>query len=230
MNRVDLSVVIPALNERENLERLIPAIQQVTGELGIASEIIVVDGPSRDGTSEAAARLGARVVKQTERGYGGALLAGFEIAAAPHILTMDADLSHPAAFIRDLWTRRDEADLLIASRYVPGGGATVGAFRRILSLVLNVVYRIVLQLPVRDLSSGFRLYRRDELRRLKLESRDFDVQEEILVRGHNRGWRIREVAFHYMPREAGSSHVRLLQFGWAYLKTLVKMWRLRFLG
>jgi dolichol-phosphate mannosyltransferase len=230
MNRADLSVVIPALNERENLERLIPAIQQVVGELGIATQIVVVDGPSKDGTSEAAARLGATVVKQTERGYGGALIAGFATATAPFVLTMDADLSHPANFIRDLWARRGDAELLIASRYVAGGGATVGAFRRILSVILNVVYRIVLQLPVHDLSSGFRLYRLDALRGLKLESRDFDVLEEILVRGHRRGWRIGEVAFHYMPREAGSSHVRLLHFAWAYLKTLVRMWRLRFFG
>jgi hypothetical protein len=80
---------------------------------------------------------------------------------------------------------------------------------------------------VRDLSSGFRLYDAAVLRRVPLESRDFDVLEEILVRGHNQGWRIVEVPFHYMPREAGTSHVRLIEFGWAYLKTLIKMRRLR---
>jgi len=227
MNRVDLSIVIPALNERENLERLIPAVQDVVRELGIASEIVVVDGPSTDGTAEAAERLGAKVVRQRERGYGGALIEGFATAVAPHVLAMDGDLSHPANFIRDLWARREEGELVIASRYVPGGGATAHAFRRVLSVILNLVYRIVLRLPIRDLSSGFRLYRREALARLQIESRDFDVQEEILVRGIQHGWRIVEVPFWYMPREAGSSHVRLMQFGWAYLKTLVKMWRLR---
>jgi dolichol-phosphate mannosyltransferase len=227
MDNLDLSVVIPALNERENLERLIPAIQEVARGLGIRAEIIVVDGPSRDGTSEAAAQLGAVVRRQSERGYGGALLEGFATAGAPYILTMDADLSHPAVFIRDLWASRDRAEMLIASRYVPGGGATVGGFRKILSIILNAVYRVVLSIPVRDLSSGFRLYRKDAVGRLALESRDFDVLEEILVLGYNRGWRIHEVPFRYMPRESGSSHVRLLHFGWAYLKTLLKMRRLR---
>lgn len=228
MDKPDLSVVIPALNERENLERLIPSIQEVTQGLGIQAEVIVVDGPSRDSTSEAAARLGAVVCRQKERGYGGALMEGFATASAPYLLTMDADLSHPAVFIRDLWASRDMADMLIASRYVPGGGATVAGFRKILSIILNAVCRVVLSIPVRDLSSGFRLYRKDAVSQLTLESRDFDVLEEILVLGYNHGWRIKEVPFRYMPRESGSSHVRLLQFGWAYLKTLLKMRRLRF--
>lgn len=227
MSDVDLSVVIPALNERENLERLIPSIQQVVSDSGIRTEIVVVDGPSRDGTAEAAARLGAHVLRQKERGYGGALLAGFGAASAPYIVTMDADLSHPPTFIRDLWASRLKADMLIASRYVPGGGATVSFYRRILSVVLNSVYRVVLRVPVRDLSSGFRLYRKELLSKLRLKSRDFDVLEEILVLGVNQGWKILEVPFHYMPRESGSSHVRLIRFGWAYLKTLLKMWRLR---
>jgi len=227
MGEVNLSVIIPALNERENVERLVPAIREVLRQLDVQAEILVVDGPSQDGTADAASRAGARVLRQQERGYGGALLAGFRVASAPHVLTMDADLSHPANFIRDLWARRNEAELLIASRYIPGGGATVSVFRRILSLILNFIYRLVLSLPVRDLSSGFRLYRRDALLQLKLESRDFDVLEEILVRGYNLGWRIVEIPFHYMPRESGTSHAKLIQFGLAYVKTLFRMRRLR---
>ena len=223
----DLSVVIPALNERDNLERLLPAIFEVTSDCGLRAEVIVADGPSHDGTSQVAAELGARVVRQKERGYGGALLAGFAAAGAPYILTMDADLSHPAAFIKDMWDRRGEAELLIASRYVPGGGATVGTMRRILSIILNAVFRFALDLPIRDLSSGFRLYRRKALDPLRVESRDFDVLEEILVLGHNRGWKIAEIPFHYMPRESGVSHARLIQFGVAYVKTLLKMRRLK---
>ncbi|HWR52845.1 MAG TPA: glycosyltransferase [Bryobacteraceae bacterium] len=222
-----LSIVIPALNERDNLVRLIPAVGDIAESIGITVEVLVVDGPSRDGTAKAAESLGARVIRQKERGYGGALLAGFAQASSPWLLTMDADLSHPPTFIRDLWERREEAELTIASRYVAGGKASMSRFRYVLSLILNTVYRAVLRVPVRDLSSGFRLYRASALHDLHLTSRDFDILEEILVLGCNRGWRVAEVPFHYMPRGSGSSHAKLIQFGWAYVRTLVRMVRLR---
>jgi dolichol-phosphate mannosyltransferase len=223
----DLAVIIPAWNERENIEDLVPAVQKVTDGLGIRAQIIVVDGGSHDGTAEAAVRLGARALSQRERGYGGALLAGFESVAAPYVVTMDADLSHPPTFIADLWARREQAELIIASRYVPGGKAVMSRSRRVLSGILNSVFRMALRLPVRDLSSGFRLYRQEALKQLHLHSRDFDVLEEILVLVYRQGWRVLEVPFHYMPRQSGSSHAKLIRFGWAYLKTLARMWRLR---
>jgi dolichol-phosphate mannosyltransferase len=223
----DLTVIIPAWNERENIQALVPAVQEIVGGLGLRTQIVVVDGGSRDGTAEAATQLGARAVLQQERGYGGALLAGFASATAPYVLTMDADLSHPPTFIADLWARREQAELIIASRYVPGGKATVSPSRRVLSVILNALFRIVLRVPARDLSSGFRLYRREALQQLHLRSRDFDVLEEILVLVYRHGWRILEVPFHYMPRQSGSSHAKLIRFGWAYIKTLVRMWRLR---
>jgi dolichol-phosphate mannosyltransferase len=227
MSSPSLSVIIPALNERENLEVLIPRIQAVTRELGIEAEILVVNGPSRDGTAEAATALSARVVPQKERGYGGALVAGFAAASAEYVLTMDADLSHPPTFIGDLWNHRADADLIIASRYVPGGGATMGWSRVLMSRLLNVMFRLLLRLPVRDLSSGYRLYRRSCLEPLRLVSRDFDVLEEILVLGYRRQWLIKEMPFYYMPRQMGASHAKLIRFGWAYLKTLVRMYKLR---
>ena len=220
-------MIIPAWNERENIQALVPAVQEIVGGLGLRTQIVVVDGGSRDGTAEAATQLGARAVLQQERGYGGALLAGFASATAPYVLTMDADLSHPPTFIADLWAHREQAELIIASRYVPGGKATVSPSRRVLSVILNALFRIVLRVPARDLSSGFRLYRREALQQLHLRSRDFDVLEEILVLVYRHGWRILEVPFHYMPRQSGSSHAKLIRFGWAYIKTLVRMWRLR---
>ena len=223
----DLAVVIPAWNERENLELLLPALKEVLAGLGLTAEIVVADGGSHDGTREAAERRGARVVLQEERGYGGALLAGFAATGAPYIVTMDADLSHRPVFLEEFWKQRDEAEVLIASRYVAGGRADMGWFRRLLSRILNRTYRRALSLPLRDLSSGFRMYRRDALAGLPLQARDFDVLEEILIRVHCEGWRILEVPFHYMARGSGRSHARLFKFGWAFLKTLVRMWRLR---
>jgi len=222
-----LAVVIPALNERENLDLLIPAVKEVVAAIGLTIEILVVDGGSTDGTPQAATRWGARVVVQRERGYGGALLAGFADTTAPYIVTMDADLSHRPVFLEEFWRRRDQAEVLIASRYVAGGRADMGRFRRLLSHVLNRTYSRVLSLPFHDLSSGFRMYHRDVLMGLTLAARDFDMLEEVLIRVHAEGWRILEIPFHYMSRGSGRSHVRLFKFGWAFAKTLVRMWRLR---
>ncbi|MGD0950068.1 MAG: glycosyltransferase [Candidatus Binatia bacterium] len=223
----ELAVVIPAWNERLNLEMLLPALRETLQGIGVGFEIIVADAGSRDGTREAAERRGARVVQQQERGYGGALLAGFAATRAPYIVTMDADLSHRPLFLLELWARRRDAEVLIASRYVPGGRAEVSWFRKLLSHILNRTYARALSLPLHDLSSGFRMYRREALEGIELRARDFDALEEILVRVYNQGWRVREVPFRFMPRGSGGSHARLIKFGWAYLKTLRCMWQLR---
>jgi dolichol-phosphate mannosyltransferase len=223
----DVTVVIPAWNESDNLDLLLPAVREVLADLGLRGQVVVADGGSTDQTRETALRWGAEVVPQTEPGYGGALLAGFAAAAAPWIVTMDADLSHRPSFLETLWRHRHEAEVLIASRYVPGGRADVGLVRRGLSVVLNRVYARALSAPFRDLSSGFRLYRRDVLADMPVVSRDFDALEEILIRVDAEGWRIREIPFQYMSRGSGRSHVRLWRFGRAYLRTLVRMWRFR---
>ncbi len=222
------SVVIPALNEAENLRSLLPLIKDVVSDLNIVAEIIVVDGGSADETRSIVPALGGRVVDQTERGYGGALLAGFAAARAPFVATMDADLSHPPIFLKDFWRDRETSDVLIASRYIAGGRADMAISRRILSAILNRTYSVVLGLKLRDVSSGFRMYDRRQIAALDLRARDFDVLEEILVKIHINGGRIKEVPFHYRVRQSGKSHAKLLKFGWAYLKTLLKMCRLRY--
>jgi dolichol-phosphate mannosyltransferase len=103
----------------------------------------------------------------------------------------------------------------------------MGKFRRVLSLILNKTYGRVLSLPLRDLSSGFRMYRSSSLGTLDLQARDFDVLEEILVKIYVSGGRIKEVPFHYRARNSGKSHAKLVRFGWAFSKTLLRMWRLR---
>lgn len=223
----DVTVVIPALNEQDNLSLLLPLVGDAMNELNLSGEIIVVDGGSHDQTKAVATRLGARVVEQQERGYGGALLAGFAAASAPYVITMDADLSHQPVFLKDFWQQRSQAELLIASRYVIGGKAEMGKVRRVLSLALNRTYSRVLDLPLRDVSSGFRMYDRRVLNGLDLKARDFDALEEILVRIYLAGGRVREVPFHYQVRNSGKSHAKLVRFGWAFSKTLLRMWRLR---
>jgi dolichol-phosphate mannosyltransferase len=222
-----LSVVIPALHEGENLALLLPALRETLGELGVDHEILVVTNDVDEATAAAATDAAASVVLQEARGYGGALLAGFARARGAWVLTMDADLSHPAPFVRALWSARERADVVIASRYVPGGRADMPLGRFLLSRILNRVFSRGLSLGVRDMSSGFRLLRTDVVRGVPYAARDFDIVQEILVRAHAAGWRVAEVPFHYQPRRHGSSHARVLKFGVAYLRTFRSLWRLR---
>ena len=223
----EISVVIPAWNEADNLAKLLPQMHQVLTDLGLTYEIIVVDNHSADATEQACAAERAELVQQTESGYGGALWAGFRRARGEYILTMDADLSHLPDFVPRMWNHRTDAEVIIASRYVEGGSAEYPGYRHVLSIILNSVYTRLLSLPVKDISSGFRLYRAAILRELDLQSNDFDALEEILIKCYARGYRIAEIPFRFVPRDQGKSKVKLLQFGMAYLKTLLRMWKLR---
>jgi dolichol-phosphate mannosyltransferase len=227
MSARQLSIVIPALNERNNIVKLIPALKAAMPADVTDYEIVVIDGHSHDGTPGVAEELGARVVAQTGPGYGGALREGFTQARGEYVLTLDADLSHSPSFLPAMWEARAEAEVVIASRYAPGGAADMPCFRRVLSRILNFVFCRGLSLPVHDVSSGFRLYKASVLHAMPLQSVHFDVLEEILIQAQAQGWRITEVPFRYEARRGGRSHVKLFKFGWAYLKTLLRMWRLR---
>jgi len=224
---LDLSVVIPALDEGQNLARLLPGLRTVLETVGVPFEILIVVARP-DGTTLRAARdAGAAVLEQVEPGYGGALRTGFLAARGRFVLTMDADLSHPPEFIKALWQARDGADIVIGSRYVAGGRAEMPLIRRVLSRTLNAFFRRGLSFKVRDLSSGFRLYRAAVTAQQDYAARDFDILQQILVRAYAEGWTIREVPFEYRPRAEGVSHARLIAFGRAYLRTFWSLWKLR---
>ncbi|SRR5579875_570171 len=224
---MDLSIILPVVNEGENLRQLLPRLKAVMEREGVSFEIIVVDGGSSDGTPEIATRLGARAVNERRPGYAGALETGFAEARGNYVLTLDADLSHEPAFAAKLWRSRHEADIVIASRYIRGGAAFGGVMRIWLSRLLNFWMRHLLSMPVADLSSGFRLYRREVLKDLELEARNFEVIEEVLVKAYAQGYRLCEVPFTYFPRESGRSHARLLRFGLDLMRSSLKLWKLR---
>lgn len=224
---IDLSVILPVINERDNLRALIPRLREIAEAFHLNQEIIVIDGGSTDGTREAAEELGARVVGERRRGYAGALATGFAEARGAWILTLDADMSHEPAFVAKMWRARERADIVIASRYVRGGVAYTELSRRMSSWLLNWMLRRMLSVPIGDLSSGFRLYRREVLEGLELDSRNFEVQEEILIKSWARGFSVAEVPFTYFPREAGRSHARMLRFGMDIMRSALRMWRLR---
>jgi dolichol-phosphate mannosyltransferase len=224
---MDLSVVIPAKGEGPNLGALLPALRKATDALGVQAEILVIT-PGDDPFEESIARdAGARVLQQATPGYGGALRCGFEAADADWILTMDADQSHQPGFIADMWSARDRADLVVASRYVPGGRAIMPFGRYVLSRALNLVYSWGLGVPVADMSSGFRLYRKRRLPDLRSLPENFDVLQTLLVQAYTDGWRVIEVPFTYQPRGHGRSTARLFRFGLDSARTYFRLLRMR---
>jgi len=223
----DLTLIILTLNEAHNVAKLLGDLKPVIGKLGIAAQILVLDGGSTDGTPEAARAAGAQVIVQKQRGYGRALAEGFAAAQGRVVITMDSDLSHPAKFVETLWNARDRGELVVASRYVPGAAFEAPLARKILSRILNFLFTKTLSLPVKDVSSGFRLYHREALKDVSFSGVNFEALEELLIKIQMGGWRLGEVPFHYEPRVEGRSKARLIAFGWCLLKTLFSMWRLR---
>src|SRR5271163_788360 len=224
---MDLSIILPVINERDNLRLLIPRLSGVMAREGLSFEILVIDGGSTDGTPDTASQLGARLLRERRRGYGGALETGFAEAGGDYVLTLDADLSHEPDFVAKLWRARERADIIIASRYTRGGTAYGDLLRRRLSGLLNLSMRLVLSMPVRDMSSGFRLYRREVIEGLEFQGRNFEALEEILVKAYARGYNVFEVPFTYFPRESGRSHARLIRFGLDLTLFTAKAWLLR---
>lgn len=224
---LDLSVIIPSKNEALNLQQLLPTLRETLEKMGASSEILVVDAESPDGTRRVVEEAGAKYIGESAPGYGAAILRGFAEARGEFILTMDADLSHPAKFIQDLFSARNDADIVIASRYVPGGRADQPAGRLMLSRILNTFFRIGLSMNVLDLSSGFRLYRRSVFRTVKPGYSNFVVLVEMLLLAMKAGHSIKEIPFHYQPRGEGRSHAQIVQFGLDYLRLFHSMWKIR---
>ncbi len=226
-NRPDISVVILTLNEGDNIGPLLTAISGVLSRLNLRHEMIIVDGGSADKTVENARAAGALCIEQRRPGFGGALREGIEAAKGRYILTLDADWSHPPELIPTLWEARTHADIVIASRYVDGGQSDASIWRRSLSVFLNYFFAAALSLPRGDMSSGFRLYRRDILTPREYMAENFDILEEVLVRAVANGHSVHEVPLKYQNRLHGTSHASCIKFAKSFIPTLCRMWVLR---
>lgn len=220
-----VSIVIPAKNEAGNVGILIRRIEHIFKNITDNYEIIVIDGHSTDATVHNAKKAGARVVVQTIPGFGGALKEGFAQSHGEYTLTIDGDLSHSPEFIVAMWKKRNDADIIIGSRYIDGGSANQPSLLRYsLSKFLNIFFSTFLSIPVKDTSSNFRIYRKKVLQNLTILCRDFDALQEILVRSQIKGYSMTEVPINYRPRIYGVSKLNLTLFGASYLKTLLRLW------
>ncbi len=206
-------VCLPTYNERENLEPMLRAL----GDKGV--RVLVIDDNSPDGTGELADRLARELGyvdvlhRERKEGLGPAYLAGFRHALAGDaelVLEMDCDFSHDPDYVPHLITAvTDGADLALGSRYVPGGGVrNWGLLRRVISAGGSFYARIILGVKVRDLTGGFKCYRRVVLEAIDLDavdSKGYAFQIETTYRALRAGFKVVEVPITFADREVGGS-------------------------
>lgn len=218
-------LILPTYNESENIEAIVSAASKVlAGACPGGFAILIVDDGSPDGTGEIADRLSEehdwlRVLHRTNKeGIGPAYLAGFRHAldaGASHLMEMDSDFSHDPADLARLLAATDPdapgggADLALGSRYVAGGGVTDwGLLRRCISYGGSTYARIVLGLKVRDLTGGFKCFRREVLEAMDFETvraQGYAFQVELTYRAVKGGFRVKEVPIVFRDRQMGAS-------------------------
>lgn len=216
-------IVIPTYNEAENVRWLIPAILDLLESAGWKAVVLVVDDSSPDGTADvvrelASSRSGIDLLERPGKmGMGSAYIDGFRRALefhgwAEYICEMDADGSHPPETLLEMLKHAESsgADVVIGSRYVPGGGWVEGSIYRVMvSRGANLLARISTSVKVRDATSGFRVIRSTALRKvvdqLKALWSGYVFQVQLLYLLHEAGYRIEEYPLRFLPRRAGKS-------------------------
>jgi len=226
-------VILPTYNEAGNIVRIIGKIHEVAPDFSI----LVVDDNSGDGTAEAVQELMARdkrvnmMQRPGKLGLGTAYLAGFKWALQrdfEFIFEMDADFSHNPAHIPGFMEAAKDADLVLGSRYIPGGGVTNWSFiRRVISRGGSLYSRTILRMPYHDLTGGFKVFRRRVLEGIGLEkvfSEGYSFQIELTYRAWKKGFRIVETPIIFEERQEGASKMSRKIF----LEAVIRVWQLRF--
>jgi dolichol-phosphate mannosyltransferase len=208
-------ICLPTYDERENVESMVRALGALELE---GLEVLVIDDASPDGTGEIADRLADELPwvhvlhRENKEGLGPAYLAGFARAlelGADFVFEMDCDFSHDPADVPRLAAAAEQADLVLGSRYVSGGGTrNWGLVRRFVSRGGSLYAQVLLQLGIRDLTGGFKCYRRGVLETIDLsaiDSRGYAFQIETTYRAIRAGFRVVEIPITFADREVGGS-------------------------
>lgn len=223
-------VIVPTYEEAENVVPLLDALRRLPVP---GLEVVVVDDASPDGTAEAVRKYAAAhgfgevLERRGPRGRGHAGREGFLLAlarGADRIVEMDADGSHDPGAIPRLLAAAETHDVVLGSRFVPGGSdAHRARWRRLLTRAANAYIRLVLGIAVRDANSGFRCFRREALLAIdpaRLRSPGPAIVQEVLFRAHRRGLRVTEVPVRFADRARGDSKLGWLQLWQGYVTVL----------
>jgi glycosyltransferase involved in cell wall biosynthesis len=217
-----VSVVIPCLNEAENIERCVAAALEALRGMGVAGEVLVADNDSEDDSALLAERAGARVIVERRRGYGSAYLAGFAASRGRYIVMADADLTYDFNEIpRFVAALEEGAEMVIGDRMdniQPGAMPWLHRYvgNPILTGLLNLFFRT----GVKDAHCGMRALRADVLARLDLRTTGMEFASEMVIRAAKEHLRIAEFPIEYHPR-GGESKLSSFRDGWRHLRFLL---------
>jgi dolichol-phosphate mannosyltransferase len=233
-------LVVPTYNEAENVERFVRAVLPPLASAAGEHRVLIVDDSSPDGTGAIADRLAAEldsveVLHRAEKdGLGRAYAAGFERAlagGAELVMQMDVDFSHDPKHVPALIAAARESDLVLGSRYVAGGGVTDWGFtRRLLSRGGSLYARTILGVSVKDLTGGFKCFRRELLEQLGssgFQTAGFGFQVEVTYRALRSGARVREVPIMFRDRQVGASKMSsgiVVEALWKVLQLRLREW------
>ena len=221
-----VSVIIPTLNEAENLPEVLPRVAEV------AFEVIIVDGHSTDDTTRVARRLlpDVKIVQQTGKGKGNALRCGFAEATGDIVVMMDADGStDPVEIPRFVNTLLAGADVAKGSRFCGlGGSADITPLRRLGNQALNGLANYLFQTTYTDLCYGFIAFWSLSLEFFEIDCDGFEVETQIALRARKANLKIVEVPSYEKLRQHGESHLRTFRDGWRVLRMIGQEWRLGF--
>ncbi len=231
-------VVLPTYNERDNVRHAVARIREVAEGHGVSLHTLIVDDASPDGTGEIADEIAATVPdvsvlhRAGKEGLGRAYVAGFREAlamGAERVFEMDADLSHDATYLPHFLRLVDQgADLVLGSRYVKGGGVeNWNLARKLISRGGCLYAQLILGLPYRDLTGGFKCFRRRVLEAIDLDAIDtkgYGFQIEMTYRAHQLGFRIVELPIVFVDRKVGESKMT----NDIVLEAMKNVWKLRF--
>jgi glycosyltransferase involved in cell wall biosynthesis len=217
-----VSVVIPCLNEEDNIEACVQAAREALDKSGVPGEVVVADNASEDRSAELAAGAGARVVHEPRRGYGSAYLAGFAAAQGRYIVMGDADLTYDFSEIPRFLTHLEAgAELVMGDRMDNiHPGAMPWLHRYVGNPVLTGILNVFFRTGVRDAHCGMRALRRDVLPRLDLRATGMEFASEMVIRASKEKLEIREFPIEYHPR-GGKSKLSSFRDGWRHLRFLL---------
>lgn len=225
---MNLSILLPFVPHAAAARRLIERLPVACARLpeGTRWEIIACLPATGQASVEQALAPYPHKTYQCHGDYATSLREGLRLASGEWILTMETGLAHSPFIIPELYHRRHQADIVVASRYVDTGYDNGRWSRALAARWANRLFRWILDFPIRDLSSSFRLYRRRVFNEVELQSAGFAVLLEILVRAYAAGFRLGEVPFHYFPLAARGDRA-FWQMARCYLTSIYPLWRLR---
>jgi glycosyltransferase involved in cell wall biosynthesis len=222
---IEVSIVMPCLNEAETLARCIGHAQSAVKKGGYSAEIIIADNGSSDGSQRIARELGASVVDVPRRGYGSALIGGIDAARGRFVVMGDADDSYDFEAIAPLIDKlREGYDLVVGNRFMGGiePGAMPWSHRWVGNPALTLISRIFFNAPVGDTHCGLRALTKDAYGRMRLRATGMEFASEMVIKASLKGMRITEVAVKLRPDgRSRPPHLRTWRDGWRHLRFML---------